>query len=345
MTKVFVSYARDAGPGENLATELQNKLIEQGYEVFRDVTGLKPGDQWFTKLEHELETSDLMVLVVSEKALISKWIYNEANIAEELGLPVIPIMAENTRMPLWLRHLQVIDFSYKIDWVTFFHAISSHVRELEPALDSNCVRESSEIKYVNSSDNVNKELEPKLEPELTITKEKSISNYTHFAERVDRAVKVFISYSHKDKQLKENFFDHMSPLVRADKVTVWNDSAIDIGSDWNDEIIESLKNADLVVCLVSSSFIASDFCYLKEFTEALDDHRNGLKKVIPVRVRRCFWDPLPIAKIQSAPSDWITSCENQDEAWTEVIQRISEYVEKESKKNKQEYETKHKSTR
>lgn len=43
MTKVFISYARDGGYGQNLAAEVQTQLQAAGLEVFRDVIGLRPG--------------------------------------------------------------------------------------------------------------------------------------------------------------------------------------------------------------------------------------------------------------------------------------------------------------
>ncbi|MEB4592625.1 DUF1566 domain-containing protein [Candidatus Thiothrix sp. Deng01] len=114
--KAFISYARDGSHGENLAAEIQQQLQSAGFAVFRDVIGLKPGDVWYHKLEFELETSDVMVLVVSEKIRTSKWVHNEVSMAEEIGIPVIPVLAEKVRYPLWLRHLQVLDFCGARDW-------------------------------------------------------------------------------------------------------------------------------------------------------------------------------------------------------------------------------------
>ena len=116
MPKIFISYARDKSHGQNLAVEAQHQLQSSGFEVFRDGIGLKPGDVWYSKLEFELESSDAMVLVVSEKVRSSKWVHNEVSMAQELGLPLIPITAEKIRMPLWLRHLQVLDFSGERNW-------------------------------------------------------------------------------------------------------------------------------------------------------------------------------------------------------------------------------------
>lgn len=322
MTKVFVSFARDGGVGENLAAEMQHKLQFKGFEVFRDVAASQPGDVWYSKLEHEIIDSDIVVLIVSEMIRKSEWVHNEVSLARELGIPIITVSAESIRMPLWLRHLPILDFSNFVDWDELFRAINSQAqsndkKKLKLDMASSAKWEGSE----------------KVDEESLST-----SNYIHLSERIERNLNAFISYSHKDKKLKEDFFDHISPLVREDKLTLWNDNAIDLGSNWYDEIVDNLEKADLVICLVSSSFIASNFCYLEEFTKALDDHKKGLKKIIPIRLRSCFWDSLAISKIQSAPSQWITSSENQDEAWTDVVMQISQYIETESTRKKKKYQ-------
>lgn len=89
-------------------------------------------------MESELESSDAMVLVVSEKVRSSKWVHNEVNMAEELGIPVIPVLAQSILQPLWLRHLQLLDFCGKQQWEVLVSAIESHVpiaKTLEEELD------------------------------------------------------------------------------------------------------------------------------------------------------------------------------------------------------------------
>jgi len=127
MPKIFISYGRDESYGQNLATEAQQQLQSAGFEVFRDVIGLKPGDVWYSKLEFELDSSDLVVLIVSEKVRTSDWVHNEVSMAREIGLPIIPVIAEQVRMPLWLRHLQALDFSEQENWSALFSSISGHV--------------------------------------------------------------------------------------------------------------------------------------------------------------------------------------------------------------------------
>lgn len=116
INKVFISYARDGGKGEKLAGETHEYLQGMGFEVFHDATGLKPGDVWHKKLEAELISSDAMVLVISEKARGSEWLYNEFLLAQNVGIPVIPVLAENIRLSSWLKHLKSLDFTEILDW-------------------------------------------------------------------------------------------------------------------------------------------------------------------------------------------------------------------------------------
>lgn len=134
MPRAFISYARDSGHGENLAIEIQQQLQAAGFAVFRDVTGLKPGDPWFHKLEFELETSDVMVLVLSDKVRKSKWVHNEFSMAEEIGIPVIPVLAEAIRQPLWVRHLQMLDFCGVKEWHLLLDVVVSKIGEEIPSV-------------------------------------------------------------------------------------------------------------------------------------------------------------------------------------------------------------------
>ena len=136
MPKVFISYGRDESHGQNLATETQKQLQAAGFEVFRDVIGLKPGDIWYSKLEFELESSDLVVLIVSEKIRTSEWVHNEISIAKEIGLPIIPVIAESVRIPLWLRHLQTLDFSAQADWQQLINSIRHRTQLIAKAEQS-----------------------------------------------------------------------------------------------------------------------------------------------------------------------------------------------------------------
>ena len=92
-------------------------------------------------------------------------------------------------------------------------------------------------------------------------------------------------------------------MQRQEVITAWHDRLIGAGEEWKHEIDENLERADLILLLVSSDFIASDYCYDEEMTRALQRHDAGKARVIPVIVRDVNWSKAPFAKLQALPKD------------------------------------------
>lgn len=147
-------------------------------------------------------------------------------------------------------------------------------------------------------------------------------------------VKAFISYSSKDHAHMTALQAALSPLVRLNSLKLWHDRDIDAGEAWEKEIMQQLAAADIVLCLVSQDFINSDFCYKQEFLSTLKAHDEGKQTIVPIRLRSCAWDDLPLAKIQGRPNQWITSSSNQDEAWTEVAKELKSVIEQSQQRRK-----------
>ncbi|MCB0567883.1 MAG: leucine-rich repeat domain-containing protein, partial [Phaeodactylibacter sp.] len=136
------------------------------------------------------------------------------------------------------------------------------------------------------------------------------------ARQFDYPLRAFISYSHKDGAYMEALKTALSPLLRSNQVQLWDDGCILPGEPWEDKINQRLTEADMVFCLISQDFIASDFCYNKELSAALAAHRKGEKSVLPIRIRECLWDQLEISQLQGLPANWMTS-PKEDTVWTE----------------------------
>lgn len=137
-------------------------------------------------------------------------------------------------------------------------------------------------------------------------------------------VEVFFSYSHKDKQLRDDLEEHLALLRRQGVVSGWHDREILPGQEWAAKIDEHLESARLILLLISPSFLASDYCYDIEMKRAMERHEKGEAVVIPVIVRPCDWKSGPFAKLAALPANWVavTSWANKDEAWTDVAQGI-----------------------
>jgi hypothetical protein len=142
-------------------------------------------------------------------------------------------------------------------------------------------------------------------------------------------LEVFFSYSHKDEAMCDELNAHLAALKHQSVIKNWTDRRITAGDGWRYEIEKHLDSADLILLLVSSDFINSDFCYLIETSRALLRHESGDARVIPVIVRPVDWQDLPIGKLQPLPKDGtpVTLWSNRDEAWVNVTQGIRKAIE------------------
>ena len=84
-----------------------------------------------------------------------------------------------------------------------------------------------------------------------------------------RKVKVFFSYAHADETYKNELNKHLSPLKRSEKIEAWNDEELLPGSSFDDEIKQKLEQSDIIILLISSDFINSDYCYEIEMQNAM----------------------------------------------------------------------------
>lgn len=145
-----------------------------------------------------------------------------------------------------------------------------------------------------------------------------------------KKIKIFYSYSHKDEALKEILDTHLSILRRKNIIDTWSDRKIIPGQPWDLEIEKEIEKADLILLLISADFIASDFCYEKEVTKAVEFHKKGEKTLVPILLRECDWLGAPFERIQGLPSDMraITSkhWHNLDEAFNNVIQGLKKSI-------------------
>lgn len=107
-----------------------------------------------------------------------------------------------------------------------------------------------------------------------------------------------------------------------DVLDVWSDHRIVAGEDLNAHIDAALESADVIALLVSSDFMASDYCYGIEMKRAMERHAAGEATVLPVMLRPCDVKGAPFAKLKMVPTDAraVTKWANQDEAFLDVVQ-------------------------
>lgn len=120
--------------------------------------------------------------------------------------------------------------------------------------------------------------------------------YRFLFERLDevkRPGKVFISYSSSSKFLKE-LKVHLRPLVKRGVISVWDDTEIRAGDQWDDIIRNKVATTDVAILLVSPNFQASDYIVDNELETLLNPGPSRRPTIIPVLVRPT--DLLPALK-------------------------------------------------
>ncbi len=137
-------------------------------------------------------------------------------------------------------------------------------------------------------------------------------------------VEIFVSYAHQDEPLLSELNKHLKILQRTAMGMVWFDQRIGKGDEWEKELLLHMKTADIILLLISSDFIASDFCYSNEMTLAMARHQRHEACVIPVILRPTSWHNAPFAKLQALPKSAksVTEWSNRDAAFLDITKGI-----------------------
>jgi len=144
-----------------------------------------------------------------------------------------------------------------------------------------------------------------------------------------KMAKVFFSYSHKDEALRDQLETHLAMLKNQGHIESWHDRRIVAGSELDDSILKELEDANVILLLISSDFIASTYCYSKEMLRAMERHEAGTARVIPVILRACDWQGAPFGKLLATPKDGraVKSWPDIDEAFADVAMQVRKAVQ------------------
>jgi hypothetical protein len=147
--------------------------------------------------------------------------------------------------------------------------------------------------------------------------------------RDNKTIKVFCCYSHKDEGLRAEFETHLSMLKKEGIIDLWHDRRITGGKEWRGEIDEHLNSADIILFLISSDFLDSDYCMDVEVQRALERHKNGSARAIPIILRSCDWRRPPLSELQALPKDAIPvkKWPERDDAFLDIVEGIRKAVE------------------
>lgn len=143
--------------------------------------------------------------------------------------------------------------------------------------------------------------------------------------------KVFISYSHEDKSYLKDIHRHFKPFL--DKINYWDDSKIEPGQKWKEEIEKALKETKVGILLVSTDFLGSDFIRDKEIPELLETAEKEGGVVLIVILKPCLFeefDDLNKFQAMNPPSRPLSkmSDDEKEELLVNLVRQTKKILEK-----------------
>jgi hypothetical protein len=141
---------------------------------------------------------------------------------------------------------------------------------------------------------------------------------------------LFYSYAREDKSLYNDLENHLGVLQRQGLITSWRDRQIVAGTDWAKDIDTHLSEVSIILLLMSSDFVASDYSSGTEIQRVLKRSTIGKNRVIPIVLRPVYWQSTPFGNLEALPSGRrpVTNWHHSDEAFTDAslaAKQIAEY--------------------
>lgn len=115
-------------------------------------------------------------------------------------------------------------------------------------------------------------------------------------------LKTFIIYAHEDRSTVNAIRGQLRIFEKKEILQIWDDGEILAGQDWDKSIKLKLESAQLILLFISVDFLNSEYIEKTELQAALQRHREEKAKLIPIIVRRCFWEEyFDLGKFQALP--------------------------------------------
>ncbi|AMG12715.1 TIR domain-containing protein [Vibrio vulnificus] len=142
-------------------------------------------------------------------------------------------------------------------------------------------------------------------------------------------LKLFYSYCQKNDTERAELEKHLNTLVSNNSIDEWYDGKIVAGENWKAQIDANLKEANIVVFLITAEWLASDAC--KQEWEDAKKWANcqSVKVLIPVIARPCSWmDYSDMSDYQALPNSGkaVLLWEHQEDAWMDVYRGIKNVI-------------------
>jgi len=143
--------------------------------------------------------------------------------------------------------------------------------------------------------------------------------------------RIFISYSHRDTKWLLKLRTILKPLEWKMGLNIWDDTAIEAGQRWKEEIQAALDTTKVAIFLVSPNFLASDFIKHNELPPLLQKAAEKQVTILWIHVSACLYDVTSLKDYQAAhdisrPLDRLRPS-MQNEVLVEISKNVRKAIE------------------
>lgn len=144
-------------------------------------------------------------------------------------------------------------------------------------------------------------------------------------------IKVFYFYTDTDEDLCTELDKHLMQLQYEGLMAPCHKRQIIAGTNWKKALDQQLNTASVILLLISADFMASEY-YKTGIQRAMQQHKAGEARIIPILFRACDTECAPFGELQVLPSNGkpVMSWPDRDEAFTDIAQGIRTVLRKET---------------
>jgi internalin A len=146
----------------------------------------------------------------------------------------------------------------------------------------------------------------------------------------DEPLPLFVCYTRKDKKLVDELIPTLKVLANRGYIRAWRDTDLIPGEDWDETIKTRLMEAEIVLYMVTTKFMASEYIRTQERPISMAQRDAGKADVLPVLLRACDCTGPDFPKLQWLPHEERTldSYHPHDGGWMLVQRGIQKAVER-----------------
>lgn len=142
---------------------------------------------------------------------------------------------------------------------------------------------------------------------------------------MDTPINLFLSFSGKDESFMKELLESLDIYIRKNTIKVFTDRDILPGQVWDQVIKERIRQADVIVFLVSPSLLASDYINEVEIPLAIEQHKQGKARLVPILIRTSLFEESDLYSYKWLPQNKkpVNNWDDRSDAWTEVVKDLS----------------------